>query len=66
MSEANEPRQMLRLPQVSAKTTLSRSAIYEAIKDRDFPKPIKVTSSLNAWFEDEVDAWLESRDRAAV
>lgn len=31
--------------------------------DPDFPKPVKLTSQCTAWRVDEVQAWMESRER---
>jgi hypothetical protein len=30
----------------------------------NFPKPVKLGDNCIAWFEDELDAWAESRPRA--
>jgi prophage regulatory protein len=51
---------MLRMPDVQKKTTLGKTAIYEAIKTAGFPRPRKLGTA-SAWVEHEVDAWLLSR-----
>ena len=50
-----------RRPAVEAKTGLSRSTIYEKIKDGTFPKPVKLGPRAVGWFDSEIDAWLEER-----
>lgn len=50
-----------RRPAVEAKTGLSRSTIYEKIKNGTFPKPIKLGPRAVGWLETEIDAWLEER-----
>ena len=59
--------QMLRLPQVMAKTGLSRAAVWakqnpkNSRYDAAFPKGVKLAANTTAWVESEIDAWLESR-----
>ncbi len=50
-----------RLPQVKARTSLSRSEIYRKIALGDFPSPIKLGERASAWPEHEVTAWIASR-----
>lgn len=50
-----------RLPQVRARTGLSRSEIYRRIAAGDFPKPVKLGDRASAWAEHEVTAWIASR-----
>lgn len=54
-------RKILKLPRVSEKTGLSRSMIYVGMDRGTFPKPVKLSSRLNGWPEDEIDQWIESR-----
>lgn len=53
--------QMLRMPDVSARTGLSASSIYRLIKDEDFPAPVRIAAKVSAWVEGEVDAWLRAK-----
>ncbi len=59
--------QFLRLREVIAQTTLSRSTIYRAVERGDFPQPIKMTASTRAWDQREVSTWMAdqmaARDR---
>ncbi|MBP6748052.1 MAG: AlpA family transcriptional regulator [Xanthomonadaceae bacterium] len=50
-----------RLPQVKARTGLSRSEIYRKVALGDFPSPIKLGERASAWPEHEVTAWIASR-----
>ena len=52
---------MLRLPQVKARTGLSRSEIYRRVQSGDFPAPVKLGERASAWPEHEVIAWCEAR-----
>lgn len=71
------PQKLIRLPEVTARTGLRRSAIYARLTrnphrpndyDATFPRPVRVGLRAVAWVESEVDAWIESRiacDRGA-
>ncbi len=58
-----------RLPQVKARTGLSRSEIYRRIALGDFPRPIKLGERASAWSAAVIDAWnadrIAARDREA-
>lgn len=46
---------------------LGKTTIWELSRhDPDFPKPVKLTSQCTAWRVDEVQAWINSRPRAAL
>lgn len=43
---------------------LSKTTIWtRSATDPDFPKPVKLTSQCTGWRADEVQAWIESRER---
>lgn len=52
---------LLRLPQVKITSGLSRSSIYQNIKNGDFPTPIKIGKRAVAWRESDIQKWLNSR-----
>ena len=54
------PNPILRLPQVSELTGLSRSTIYMRIAQGLFPKPVSLGSRAVGWRSSEVDEWLQS------
>ena len=58
---ATTPAQMLRLPDVTAVTGLSRSTIYRLAGLGEFPKGRKLTARTTAWVSSEVAAWLDVR-----
>ena len=53
--------QMLKLPAVMQATALSRSSIYEFIKQGKFPAPIKLSERAVGWLASEIEGWLEQR-----
>jgi len=50
-----------RLPEVMARTGLSRSAIYAKIGKDEFPPRISLGPRAVGWLADEVEAWIQSR-----
>lgn len=56
---------LIRLPEVKARTGLSRTAIYAAAKDGKFPKPINLTERSVAWIDTDVQAWIDARIEAS-
>lgn len=52
---------LIKLSQVMAKTTLSKSTIYRLIKTSDFPPPKKLSLRAVAWLETEIDEWIVNR-----
>lgn len=56
----------LRLPAVIEATGLSRSTIYEKIKDGTFPRPVNLSTRAVAWPESAIAEWLASRERTAA
>lgn len=49
---------ILRLPQVKARTGLSRSAIYQKVTQGIFPKPVSLGARAVGWLEAEIEDWL--------
>ena len=43
----------------------NRTQLGRLIKNHDFPSPISLGANSRGWFEDEVDAWLQSRRELA-
>lgn len=56
---------VLRRPQVIARTGLKRSAIYEQMAAGTFPKCIKLGPRAVGWIETEIDDWIQSRIQAS-
>jgi prophage regulatory protein len=55
----------LRHKQVETRTGLSRSTIYQYIKDGVFPKPVPLGPRAVGWLEAEVSGWIAERVRIA-
>jgi prophage regulatory protein len=49
---------ILRLRQVSARTGLARSTIYERIKSGEFPAQVSLGARAVGWLEADVEAWI--------
>jgi prophage regulatory protein len=61
-----KPRRTLRRPAMLAKTGLARTTAYNLEKKGEFPAHFMLTPRCAVWFEDEIDAFLESRRAAAI
>ena len=55
----------LRRKQVETRTGLSRSTIYQFIKDGAFPKPVPLGPRAVGWLESEVSEWIAARVKIA-
>jgi prophage regulatory protein len=55
------PQAILRLPQVLARTGLSRSMIYLLQSELKFPRSISISERAIGWLEEDVSAWIETR-----
>lgn len=56
---------ILRRKQVQMRTGLSRSTIYQYIKDGVFPKPVPLGPRAVGWLESEVSEWIAERVKIA-
>lgn len=56
---------ILRRPQVEQRTGLSRSTLYQYIKDGDFPKPVRLGLRAVGWLESDISDWIAARVRGA-
>ena len=52
---------ILRLPQVKARTGLSRSTIYELVNKGALKKPIKLGVRARGWLETDVEEFIQAR-----
>ena len=55
----------LRLPEVLARTGLSRSTIYVRLDQGRFPQPVSLGARAVGWIEAEVDEWMRERIAAS-
>ncbi|RZU46826.1 AlpA family transcriptional regulator [Fluviicoccus keumensis] len=52
---------ILRRKQVEQRIGLSRSSIYNAMRDGTFPKPISLGARAVGWLETDIQAWIDAR-----
>ncbi|MEX2575437.1 MAG: AlpA family phage regulatory protein [Halofilum sp. (in: g-proteobacteria)] len=57
---------ILRRPEVERLTGRSRTAIYEEMKTGNFPSSVRIGARAVGWFESDVQAWIESRERVLL
>lgn len=51
---------LIRLPEVLARVTLKKTAVYKLMSEDEFPRPVKLGGA-SAWVEAEIDDWLQVR-----
>lgn len=56
---------ILRRRQVEQRTGLSRSTLYQYMKDGYFPKPVPLGPRAVGWLESEVSDWITMRIKIA-
>lgn len=52
---------ILRLPDVKARTGLSRSTLYLKISEGTFPAPRRLGIRAVGWNSDDIDRWISER-----
>ena len=56
---ANRHREsLLRLADVTGRTGLSRTTIYNRMRAGTFPACLRISTGLVAWYASDLDAWL--------
>lgn len=53
--------EILRLPEVKKRIGLSKSWIYQNMKNGEFPKNIFLSVRLVGWIGSDIDAWIQSK-----
>lgn len=61
LTHAANPVRFLRLPEVISQCGLSRSTVYDAIKQGRFPAPVPLGPKRVAWLSTEIDSWMAER-----
>ncbi len=56
---------ILRLPEVKARTGLSRSSIYLRMANDDFPRSISLGGRAVGWLEADIERWLTLKIESA-
>jgi prophage regulatory protein len=59
-SEANMDR-ILRRPAVEARTGLSRSTLYDHMRNGTFPRPVPLGTKSVGWLESDISKWIDDR-----
>jgi len=49
---------LLRLPEVRARCKLSRTTIYRKMNAGTFPRSIRISEGVTAWYESDIDTWI--------
>ena len=60
-----QERRFLRLDEVKYQVGLGRSAIYQKIKEGEFPAPVSLGARAVAWLSDDIASWMDSRINAS-
>jgi prophage regulatory protein len=60
-TETTLPRRTIRIRMVSEKTGLAVSSIWRLAREGQFPAPFRLSPGCTAWFEHEIDAWLDAK-----
>jgi len=58
-STSAPPAVLIRRPEVTARTGLSRTTLYRMIKAGAFPAPRQISYRAVAWVESDITAWVE-------
>ena len=56
----------IRMPETQHRTGLSKTHIYRLIKLGLFPKPFKLSERAIAFFESDIDSWIEQRRDGSI
>ena len=56
------PHRTLRIRHVVEKTGLAASSIWRLAHRGHFPRSIKLSPGCTAWFEHEIDEWLNAKE----
>lgn len=54
---------LIRLPEVLGSVGLKKTVVYDMVKQREFPAPIKIGRT-SVWSECAVQAWIEQKKAA--
>lgn len=52
---------ILRLPEVSQATGLSRSTIYRLVRSGTFPQSVALTARTIGWYSTDIETWIAAR-----
>ena len=52
---------VIKLQEVISKTGLSRTGIYNRIRNHEFPSPISLGRRASGWIESEINSWIQTQ-----
>ena len=55
---------LLRFKKLRERVPLGRTTIWRMVKDERFPAPVRIGKNGIAWRSDEIQKWIENRERA--
>lgn len=55
--------QIIRLPEVLARTGLGKTTLYRKVGEGQFPRPARIGARAIGWYASEIDAWIAARPR---
>ena len=58
IEQQTKPMRLMSLKEVTARTTLSKTSVYELMKDGRFPKQVRLGNRSVAWVESEVEEFI--------
>lgn len=56
--------EIIRMPQLTEKTCISRAHVYGLLSRGEFPRPIRLGRRAVGWRVEDVETWLSSRPEA--
>jgi len=59
--EQTKPNKLLRIADVSTKTTIAKSTLWLMMSENRFPKPVKLSGAINVWRESDIDDWIDEK-----
>ena len=54
---------LIPLPELIKRLSISKPTIYRMIQAGQFPRPLRLGARASRWRSDEIQAWLESHPR---
>ena len=61
----NTTERLLPVREVVARTSCSRASLYQWVRDKKFPAPVRISENRIAWPESAVAAWIADKIAAA-
>jgi prophage regulatory protein len=58
-------KRIIRLPEVTETTGISRSTLYRLVRARLFPAPLRLGKSAIGWTTEAIQQWIAERESAA-